>query len=259
MDFSLHDRILTAHCPNTGSMATCFEEESTVLVSIPDNRKRKLPFTLELVSYRNSWIFVNTSRVNSLFFYYLTRNVENPVFRKYFSYRYVKTEPGFRNTKWDFLLFNEEHKELLQKENITFSNPKMLSHSRNFPPAIVEVKNTTYFHVEKNSLQFPDAPTKRGYQQIQNMIPFLKKGFRCFAVFLLSRQEGEYFSPAREIDENFYKILKQFHSEGGIILPLRITVLVEILQDVTVNIPEVKTQTYRVQLAIEETVPFRWD
>ena len=41
--------IITAHCPNTGTMLSCSAPDSRVCLSRSDNPKRKYPFTLEMV------------------------------------------------------------------------------------------------------------------------------------------------------------------------------------------------------------------
>ncbi|NQY74861.1 MAG: DNA/RNA nuclease SfsA, partial [Candidatus Margulisbacteria bacterium] len=41
--------IITAHCPNPGSMKTCTKEGWKVMISQHNNPKRKLKYTLELI------------------------------------------------------------------------------------------------------------------------------------------------------------------------------------------------------------------
>ena len=59
-------QIITAHCPNTGTMLSCSTPESAVYLSVSDNPKRKYPHTLEMVRDNNTWVGVNTSRTNKL-------------------------------------------------------------------------------------------------------------------------------------------------------------------------------------------------
>ncbi|MCG7960230.1 MAG: sugar fermentation stimulation protein SfsA, partial [Candidatus Thiodiazotropha taylori] len=41
--------VVTAHCPNTGSMSGCWEPGAPVQISHSDNPRRKLSWTLERV------------------------------------------------------------------------------------------------------------------------------------------------------------------------------------------------------------------
>ena len=56
----------TAHCPNTGSMATCMSPGCEVLLSSNDDPKRKLRWTWELTATTGGFIGVNTARPNAI-------------------------------------------------------------------------------------------------------------------------------------------------------------------------------------------------
>ena len=61
-----NDEIVTAHCPNTGSMMGLLEEGNIVYLSKSDNEKRKLKFTLEIIKVKTAKIGVNTHRANRI-------------------------------------------------------------------------------------------------------------------------------------------------------------------------------------------------
>ena len=66
-DIELPDgRVVTAHCPNTGSMLGCWEPGAPVQLSHSENPRRKLAWTLERVDMGGGWIGVNTSRTNAV-------------------------------------------------------------------------------------------------------------------------------------------------------------------------------------------------
>ena len=60
--------IVTAHCPNTGSMQGCSEPGRPVCLSSHDNPKRKLKYTWELIEKPTSLVGVNTLVPNRLVF-----------------------------------------------------------------------------------------------------------------------------------------------------------------------------------------------
>ena len=60
-DVTLPDgSLVTAHCPNSGSMKACCEPGRPVYLSLSDNPKRKLKYTWELIKMPTSLVCVNT-------------------------------------------------------------------------------------------------------------------------------------------------------------------------------------------------------
>ena len=60
--------MVTAHCPNTGSMQECCESGRLVYLSHHDRPNRKLKYTWELIEMPTSLVGVNTSVPNQLVF-----------------------------------------------------------------------------------------------------------------------------------------------------------------------------------------------
>ena len=53
-DIKANKEIITAHCPNTGSMMGLLNQNNDVWVSKNDDPKRKLKYTLEIIMSLNS-------------------------------------------------------------------------------------------------------------------------------------------------------------------------------------------------------------
>ena len=53
-DVKLDKEIVTAHCPNTGSMKGLLDEGNEVYISRNDDPKRKLKYTLEIVKVKKN-------------------------------------------------------------------------------------------------------------------------------------------------------------------------------------------------------------
>ena len=52
VDVKLNNKVITAHCPNTGSMMGMLDQENEVFVSKNNNPKRKLKYTLEIIKVK---------------------------------------------------------------------------------------------------------------------------------------------------------------------------------------------------------------
>ena len=49
VDVKINNQIITAHCPNTGSMYGLLKKDNKVWVSKSNNPNRKLKYTLEII------------------------------------------------------------------------------------------------------------------------------------------------------------------------------------------------------------------
>ena len=66
-DIDLNGEMVTAHCPNTGTLKSCWEPGRPAYVSESDNPERKLKFTLELTEAPSGVLVgINTSWPNKL-------------------------------------------------------------------------------------------------------------------------------------------------------------------------------------------------
>ena len=65
-DVKIGKEIVTAHCPNTGSMKGLLDEGNEVFVSKNDDPKRKLKYTLEIIKAKKNLVGVNTHFANRL-------------------------------------------------------------------------------------------------------------------------------------------------------------------------------------------------
>ena len=75
VDIKIKNQIITAHCPNTGSMSGLLEEGNKVWISKSDNPNRKLKYTLEIIENNKSKIGVNTHSSNKIVHHALKNNL----------------------------------------------------------------------------------------------------------------------------------------------------------------------------------------
>ena len=172
VDIKVNNKILTAHCPNTGSMMGLLDHGNDVWLSKSDDPKRKLKYTLEIIKVRKNMIGVNTHRANKI----VNHGLENKLIKEFISCRNIKPEYKYSNdTRFDFLCDNK----------------------------LLEVKNVTF--IRNNIAQFPDARTERGTKHLIKLKESIGKKFKPFVLFLTQIEDINKFSIAKDIDENYFK------------------------------------------------------
>ena len=60
VDIKLKEEIVTAHCPNTGSMKGLLDKDNEVYLSKHNDPKRKLKYGLEIIRAKKNLVGVNT-------------------------------------------------------------------------------------------------------------------------------------------------------------------------------------------------------
>ena len=179
VDIKINNQIITAHCPNTGSMYGLLKRGNKVWVSKSNNPNRKLKYTLEIVEDQKTKVGVNTHSTNKIVHHALNNNL----IKELKNSLEIKPETKFgKNTRFDFLIINKNFK------------------------AFVEVKNVTLSR-DKKKAEFPDAVTSRGLKHINELINASKKGYKIFILYLVQREDCNYFSIAKDIDAEYAKAL----------------------------------------------------
>ncbi len=176
-DVNLGKEIVTAHCPNTGSMKGLLDEGNEVYLLPNNDTKRKLKYGLEIIKSRKNLVGVNTHIANRIVEHGLNNNLINELKNN----ESIKPEVFFnKETRFDFLIEKKGQK------------------------MFVEVKNVTLFR-NKDTAEFPDAPTARGIKHLLTLIDAIKKSYKAYLIFLVQIQNMKYFKIAKDIDEEYYK------------------------------------------------------
>lgn len=185
--------VVTAHCPNTGSMKTCGQPGDTVFVLHSPSPTRKLAYTWELTKTPKGFVGVNTARPNHV----VAKGIENGKIAELVGYPTMKQEVRYGvNSRIDILLSCPEKGQ-----------------------CYVEVKNTTL--LEDDVVLFPDAVSSRGLKHLQELSQMVKDGHRAVMFYLVNRAEGSQFTPATSIDPAYSKGLSEALKAGVEILAYR--------------------------------------
>ena len=74
-DVKLGKEVVTAHCPNTGSMKGLLDEGNDVYLLPNNNPKRKLKYGLEIIKTKKNLVGVNTHMANRIVLHALENNL----------------------------------------------------------------------------------------------------------------------------------------------------------------------------------------
>ena len=177
VDINYKNKIITAHCPNSGSMMGLLNKGNKTWFSKSNNPKRKLKFTLEIIKVGENLVGINTFLTNKI----VLEALNLKKIKSLIQFDNIKTEASFsNNTRFDFLISNSKEKCFLEVKNVTLVRNKKIA-------------------------EFPDAITSRGTKHLIQLINAKKKGFRSFILYLIQRQDCSSFKIAEDIDRN-YKI-----------------------------------------------------
>ena len=175
VDIKINDQLITAHCPNTGSMYGLLNKGNKVWISKSNNPNRKLKYTLEIIEDKNSKVGVNTHSTNKIVHHALQNNLID----EFNNISEIKPEIKFGlNTRFDFLVSNEKYKAFIEVKNVTLSR-------------------------EKSIAEFPDAVTTRGLKHINELLKASKKNYKIYIFFLIQRDDCKSFTIAKDIDPNY--------------------------------------------------------
>ena len=186
VDVKINKEIVTAHCPNTGSMKGLLKEGNQVYLLKNDDPKRKLKYGLEIIKAQNNLVGINTHMANKI----VKHGLSNNLIKELKDSENIKSEVFFnKETRFDFLIEKNKQK------------------------SFIEVKNVTLFR-NKDTAEFPDAVTSRGSKHLKTLIDAIKKGYKSYLIFLVQIQNMKKFKIAKDIDAEYYNNYNKARKAG---------------------------------------------
>ena len=177
VDIKYKNKIITGHCPNSGSMMGLLNMGNKIWFSESDNLNRKLKYTLEIIEVEKKMVGINTLLTNKIVLEALNCKKINSLIK----FNDIKTEVKFsNNTRFDFLLPNNKEKCFLEVKNVTLVRGKKMA-------------------------EFPDAITSRGTKHLNELCNAKKNGYQSYILYLIQREDCDSFKIAKDIDKK-YKI-----------------------------------------------------
>jgi len=180
--------VITAACPNTGSMLGCCEPGSRAWLSESDSPTRKYRHTWELVEAGGVMVGINTGLPNRL----VAEAIEAGVIGELSGYGTIRRE----------VPFGEERSRI----DLVLESPGRAA-------CYVEVKNVTAAVADGVAL-FPDAVSARGTKHLRELMRLRERGLRPVLVFCVQRGDVGEVRPADAIDPLYGRTLRDAVASG---------------------------------------------
>ena len=175
VDVKIDGKIITAHCPNTGSMYGLLKKGNKVWLTKSNNPNRKLKYTLQIIEDEKTKVGVNTHLTNKI----VLEALQNNLIKEFDKKIEIKPETKFGiNTRFDFLITKNNLKLFIEVKNVTLSRKKGIA-------------------------EFPDAVTSRGLKHIKELIKANEKGYKIYILYLIQRNDCKSFKIAEDIDPEY--------------------------------------------------------
>lgn len=194
-DIQLPEGVITAACPNTGSLMGCCEPGSRVWLSESDNAARKYRHTWELVEVGRTMVGINTGLPNRL----VAEAIASGVIAELAGYATVRREVAFgeEGSRVDLVLQGDGRE-----------------------PCYVEVKNVTAA-AERGVALFPDCVSDRGARHLRELARLGRQGLRPVQLYCVQRGDVHEVRPADAIDPVYGRTLREAMRAGVEVIAYR--------------------------------------
>ena len=213
-DIQLPEGVVTAACPNTGSLMGCCEPGSRVWLSESDSASRKYRHTWEIVEVGQVMVGINTGLPNRL----VAEAITGGVIGELSGYDTLRKEVAYgeESSRVDFVL-----------------------ESPGREACYVEVKNVTAA-ANKGVALFPDCVSERGSRHLRELIRMKSHGLRPVQLYCVQRGDVKEVRPADGIDHEYGRTLREAIAAGVEVLAYRAKVTpdeIRLVERISVRCP----------------------
>ncbi len=197
-DVQLAGVVVTASCPNTGSMLGCAGPGSRVWLSESDSASRKYRHTWELVEVGGTKpviVGINTMLPNAL----VAEAITGGAIAELSGYSSMRREVAFGTEK--------------SRVDLVLESPRRKA-------CYVEVKNVTAAASGGVAL-FPDCVSERGARHLRELMRLKASGLRPVQLYCVQRGDVNEVRPADAIDPEYGRTLREALAAGVEVLAYR--------------------------------------
>lgn len=194
-DIQLPGGVITAACPNTGSLMGCCEAGSRVWLSENESATRKYRHTWEIVEVGKVMVGINTGLPNAL----VSEAIADGTIAELSGYACIRRE----------VAFGEER-----------SRVDLLLQGAGREDCYVEVKNVTAA-ASKGVALFPDCVSERGTKHLRELVRLKARGLRPVQLYCVQRGDVKEVRPADGIDHEYGRTLREAIAAGVEVLAYR--------------------------------------
>jgi sugar fermentation stimulation protein A len=194
-DIQLGDTVVTAACPNTGSLMGCCEAGNRVWLSESASATRKYRHTWEIVEVGKVMIGINTGLPNAL----VAEAIADGTIKELAGYPAMRREVAYgeEKSRVDLVLGGGARED-----------------------CYVEVKNVTAAATKGVAL-FPDCVSERGSRHLRELIRLKRGGLRPVQLYCVQREDVREVRPADGIDHEYGRMLREAIAAGVEVLAYR--------------------------------------
>ncbi len=183
------DGVIYAHIHDPGRLKELLYEGNTVILKRAGGTKRKTKYDILAASTSDGWVFVHSGYHRAI-----AESIFKQKILKFGETVEIIPEIKYGDSRLDFLIKYDEKS------------------------MFVEVKGCTLL---KNKIAlFPDAPTKRGYRHLKELLNAVNNGYRAAVIFLIFNKTAKCFAPNSATDPFFSKMFTEAVKWGIEVYPI---------------------------------------
>jgi sugar fermentation stimulation protein A len=181
-------RPVFAHLHDPGRLRELLVPGAKLYLQKANNPQRKTRWDIILVEKGAVYVAIYSTLVNRL----AKKLFANQTFPGFKSWKLVKSEPAYGNSRFDFELSRGREKMLVEVKSVSLVEDGIA------PP----------------TAGFPDAPTERGRRHLLELADAVSRGYKSSVIFIVTRNDATLFQPHTERDPRFAETLKQVANQG---------------------------------------------